>query len=61
MELEMTDATTPENPCGLRGLAFVEFASPKPEELDALWKAFGFSKLKRHSKLDVIYWRQNDI
>lgn len=59
--MEQTTSQSSTNPCGLRGLAFVEFASPKPEELDALWKAFGFSKLKRHRSLDVSYWRQNDI
>ena len=53
--------TDPKNPCGLRGLSFVEFASPEPARLDGLFQAFGFSRLKRHAKKDVLYYRQNDI
>ena len=33
-------AMTPENPVGLRGIAFVEFAHPDPLELHRLWSAF---------------------
>jgi 4-hydroxyphenylpyruvate dioxygenase len=50
-----------ENPCGLRGIEFVEFAAPSPEMLDALFGAFGFSTLRRHKALDVVYYQQNDI
>jgi len=49
------------NPCGLEGIAFAEFASDAPEELDALFRAFGFSRLRRHRDLDIDYYRQNDI
>jgi 4-hydroxyphenylpyruvate dioxygenase len=49
------------NPCGLNGIAFVEFVSPAPEKLDALFKAFGFSKLMRHEQRPVDLYRQGDI
>jgi len=49
------------NPIGLTGIEFVEFASPEPEKLDALFKAFGFSKVKRHTHKKIDYYRQNDI
>ncbi len=49
------------NPCGLEGIDFVEFVSPEPARLDALFKAFGFSKLMRHHERPVDLYRQNDI
>ncbi|MEW5848001.1 MAG: 4-hydroxyphenylpyruvate dioxygenase [Myxococcota bacterium] len=52
---------TPDNPLGMRGLAFVETAGPNPDELDTLWKAFGFSKTRRHRNLAVDLYEQHDI
>lgn len=49
------------NPVGLDGIEFVEFASPRPEELDRLFTAFGFSRLMRHERLAIDYYNQNDI
>ncbi len=49
------------NPCGLEGIDFVEFVSPEPQKLDALFKAFGFSKLMRHRERPIDLYRQNDI
>ena len=49
------------NPIGITGIEFVEFASPEPERLDALFTAFGFSRLKRHQARDITYYQQNDI
>ncbi|NJN65006.1 MAG: 4-hydroxyphenylpyruvate dioxygenase [Acidobacteria bacterium] len=50
-----------KNPIGLSGIEFVEFASPDPARLDALFLAFGFSRLKRHVEARVDYYRQNDM
>lgn len=49
------------NPCQLDGLDFVEFVSPHPEKLDALFKAFGFSKTMRHGTKPVDLYTQGDI
>ncbi len=49
------------NPCGLRGIEFTEFCGPDLGQLDALFWAFGFSKLRRHPSKDISYFRQNDI
>jgi 4-hydroxyphenylpyruvate dioxygenase len=49
------------NPCGLDGIAYVEFVSNTPAKLDALFKAFGFSKLMRHESKPVDLYRQGDI
>ncbi len=54
-------AMTPENPVGLRGIAFVEFAHPDPLELHRLWSAFGFSLLHTHRRLAVHHYTQGDI
>jgi 4-hydroxyphenylpyruvate dioxygenase len=49
------------NPCGLRGIEFTEFCGPDLGRLEALFWAFGFSKLRRHEAKDIAYFRQNDI
>lgn len=50
-----------ENPLGLRGIDFVEFASPEPKRLDQLFRAFGFSRTARHERARIDLYRQNDI
>ncbi len=49
------------NDLGLNGIDFVEFVSPEPKKLETLFREFGFSKLMRHSRRHVDYFRQNDI
>ncbi|MBL8916560.1 MAG: 4-hydroxyphenylpyruvate dioxygenase [Archangium sp.] len=49
------------NPCGLDGISYVEFVSDQPERLDALFKAFGFSKVMRHESKPIDLYRQGDI
>ncbi len=49
------------NPCGLRGIGFVEFATRDPRELAQLFRAFGFSRTGRHQHLAIDAWVQNDI
>ncbi len=54
--------TAPEaNPCGLRGIAFIELAAPDPAALHRLLLAFGFSRTMRHADRDVDLYEQNDI
>lgn len=49
------------NPCELDGLDFVEYVSPHPERLDALFKGFGFSKTMRHQDKAIDLYEQGDI
>ena len=49
------------NPCGLDGLDFVEFVSNEPARLDALFKAFGFSKTMQHRDKPIDLYQQGDI
>ena len=37
-----------ENPMGLMGFEFVEFASPKPNVLEPAFELLGFTKVAQH-------------
>ncbi|MDP3139141.1 MAG: 4-hydroxyphenylpyruvate dioxygenase [Burkholderiaceae bacterium] len=50
-----------ENPMGLCGFEFVEFASPTPNVLEPLFERMGFSLVARHRSKDVVLYRQGDI
>ncbi|HUH86816.1 MAG TPA: 4-hydroxyphenylpyruvate dioxygenase [Pusillimonas sp.] len=50
-----------ENPMGLMGFEFVEFASPTPNVLEPLFELMGFTKVARHRSKDVALYRQGDI
>jgi 4-hydroxyphenylpyruvate dioxygenase len=50
-----------DNPMGLMGFEFVEFASPTPNTLEPLFEAMGFSLVAKHRSKDVLLYRQGDI
>ncbi|MBV8465626.1 MAG: 4-hydroxyphenylpyruvate dioxygenase [Burkholderiales bacterium] len=50
-----------ENPMGLMGFEFVEFASPTPNVLEPLFEKMGFTLVARHRSKDVVLYRQGDI
>lgn len=50
-----------QNPVGLLGLDFIEFASPDPEALHRLFNTLGFSRTRRHTDRDVDMYEQGDI
>jgi 4-hydroxyphenylpyruvate dioxygenase len=50
-----------ENPMGLMGFEFVEFASPTPGLLEPLFEQMGFSLVAKHRSKDVVLYRQGDI
>jgi 4-hydroxyphenylpyruvate dioxygenase len=52
---------TQTNPCGLRGLAFIELAAPDPDAIHRLLLAFGFSRTMRHAEREVDLYEQNSI
>lgn len=49
-----------ENPMGLMGFEFVEFASPVPNLLEPLFERMGFSLVARHRSKDVLLYRQGE-
>jgi 4-hydroxyphenylpyruvate dioxygenase len=55
------DPVSITNPLELRGIEFTEFCGPTIGKLDRLFLAFGFSKLRRHSRRAITYYGQNDI
>jgi len=50
-----------DNPLGLDGFEFVEFTSPHPHALAALFEAMGFTHLATHRSKNVRRYAQGDI
>ncbi len=50
-----------DNPMGLMGFEFVEFASPTANVLEPLFEKLGFSRVAHHRSKDVVLYRQGDI
>jgi 4-hydroxyphenylpyruvate dioxygenase len=50
-----------DNPMGLQGFEFVEFASPTPNVLEPLFEKLGFTLVARHRSKDVLLYRQGEI
>ena len=52
---------TPQNPMGLMGFEFVEFASPAPGAIEPVFGKLGFVEVARHRSKDVSLYRQGEI
>ena len=50
-----------ENPMGLMGFEFVEFASPTPDTLEPVFEKLGFTLVAKHRSKDVVLYRQGGI
>ena len=50
-----------ENPMGLDGFEFVEFASPTPDLLEPVFETMGFTAVAKHRSKEVVLFRQGDI
>ncbi|MEN2388100.1 4-hydroxyphenylpyruvate dioxygenase [Comamonas sp. A7-5] len=50
-----------DNPMGLCGFEFVEFASPAPGVLEPLFEKMGFTLVAKHRSKDVVLYRQGGI
>jgi 4-hydroxyphenylpyruvate dioxygenase len=50
-----------DNPMGLCGFEFVEFASPTPNVLEPLFEKMGFTLVAKHRSKDVVLYRQGGI
>lgn len=50
-----------ENPMGLDGFEFVEFASPNPGVLEPVFEMLGFTAVARHRSKNVTLYRQGNI
>ena len=47
-----------ENPMGLDGFEFVEFASPTPGVLESAFELMGFTAVAHHRSKDVTLYRR---
>jgi 4-hydroxyphenylpyruvate dioxygenase len=54
-------ADTRDNPIGLDGFEFVEFAAPRRGVLEAVFGQMGFAAVARHRSKDVTLYRQGGI
>lgn len=52
---------TSDNPMGLDGFEFVEFAAPDPQVLETVFHLLGFEAVARHRSKDVTLYRQGGI
>ncbi|MDB5747800.1 MAG: hppD [Massilia sp.] len=50
-----------DNPMGLMGFEFVEFASPTPGVLEPIFEKLGFARVAVHRSKDVVLYRQGEI
>ena len=50
-----------DNPMGLMGFEFVEFASPTPGVIEPMLETMGFTEVARHRSKDVVLYRQGEI
>jgi 4-hydroxyphenylpyruvate dioxygenase len=50
-----------DNPMGLMGFEFVEFASPTPNTLEPLFEKLGFTLVAKHRSKNVELYRQSQI
>lgn len=50
-----------ENPMGLMGFEFIEFASPTPDTLEPVFAIMGFTKVAQHRSKQVSLYRQGAI
>jgi len=50
-----------DNPMGLMGFEFVEFASPVPDTLEPVFEKLGFTLVAKHRSKDVVLYRQGGI
>ncbi|MDM0043400.1 4-hydroxyphenylpyruvate dioxygenase [Variovorax dokdonensis] len=50
-----------DNPMGLQGFEFVEFAAPVANTLEPLFEKLGFTLVAKHRSKDVVLYRQGDI
>ncbi|MDP9899887.1 4-hydroxyphenylpyruvate dioxygenase [Variovorax ginsengisoli] len=50
-----------DNPMGLMGFEFVEFASPEAGLLESVFETLGFTLVAKHRSKDVVLYRQGGI
>lgn len=52
---------TEDNPAGLDGFEFVEFAGPEPEAIREQFRKMGYAHVATHKRRAVELWQQGDV
>jgi 4-hydroxyphenylpyruvate dioxygenase len=52
---------TPDNPLGIDGIEFIEYATTQPQALGALLETLGFAAVARHRSREVTLYRQGGM
>lgn len=50
-----------ENPLGMEGIEFIEYATSRPQALGQVLETMGFRPIARHRSREVLLYRQGDI
>ena len=50
-----------ENPLGMEGIEFIEYATAQPQQLGQVLEKMGFRPIARHRSREVLLYRQGDI
>jgi 4-hydroxyphenylpyruvate dioxygenase len=58
--VEYPEPSAQENPAGIEGMAFLEYASAKPEAMRALFRRMGFTRTGLRRQKKVEYYEQNE-
>src|ERR1700755_2759029 len=61
MEPATESKVSMDNPIGLDGIEFIEYASPDPAVLEQLFFKLGFQKIGQHKRKQVTLYRQNQV
>lgn len=59
--VERESIPEPENPLGLAGIEFVEYATAKPQALGDVLELMGFRPVARHRSREVLLYRQGTM
>ena len=51
----------PQNPLGVDGIEFIEFATSRPQALGGVLETFGFRPIARHRSREVELYRQGTM
>lgn len=58
---EKNPAAHHDNPAGMDGMAFVEFAAVDPQPLARLFEKLGFKRVSEMAGRDITFWRQGGV
>jgi 4-hydroxyphenylpyruvate dioxygenase len=59
--LQREGLLAPNNPLGMEGIEFVEYATTKPQALGHVLESMGFHPIARHRSREVLLYRQGDM